>query len=60
MTAFPIPLDAIPAADEDNDGLISGSELFRYVDASVRSRTAKMQTPKLDLRDDRALFTAVI
>ena len=39
-------LDAIPAADEDHDGLINATELFRYVDLQVRARTAGAPTPE--------------
>jgi uncharacterized caspase-like protein len=45
-------------ADEDHDGLISTSELTRYVTANVPALTGNAQHPSIEQRFETALFIA--
>ncbi|MBW6397014.1 caspase family protein [Roseomonas sp. HJA6] len=49
-------LEALGAADTDHDGLISATELARYVDRRVRNLTNGAQEPGIELRFDGTLF----
>ena len=43
-------------ADENKDGLLSATELARYVDRRVRNLTAGGQSPAMEIRFDGTLF----
>jgi uncharacterized caspase-like protein len=43
-------------ADENKDGLLSATELARYVDRRVRNLTAGRQSPAMEIRFDGTLF----
>lgn len=49
-------LEALGAADENHDGLISATELARYIDRRVRNLTNGAQQPAMELRFDGTLF----
>jgi uncharacterized caspase-like protein len=49
-------LEAFSAADENHDGLISVTELARYIDRRVRNLTGGAQQPAMELRFDGTLF----
>jgi WD40 repeat protein len=49
-------LEALSAADENHDGLISVTELARYIDRRVRNLTNGAQQPAMELRFDGTLF----
>ena len=43
-------------ADENKDGLLSATELARYVDRRVRNLTAGGQSPAMEIHFDGTLF----
>ena len=43
-------------ADENKDGLLSATELARYVDRRVRNMTSGSQAPAMEIRFDGTLF----
>jgi uncharacterized caspase-like protein len=49
-------LEALGAADENHDSLISVTELARYIDRRVRNLTDGAQQPAMELRFDGTLF----